>query len=146
MKIGELAAKVGCLVETVRYYERSGMLPCPVRSAGNYRLYGAAHQERLTFIRHCRSLDMSLEEIRILLAIRDDPERDCGEVNTLLDNHVTEVANRIAQLGQLQSQLLSLRSACRTVSQVKSCGILQDLASEAGMLGAGNHGAAMEDI
>ena len=77
MKIGELARRTGCQVETIRYYEREGLLPEPARSPGNYRLYGSAHVERLTFIRHCRALDMTLGEIRTLLMHRDHPERDC---------------------------------------------------------------------
>ena len=64
MKIGELATLTGCPVETIRYYEREGLLPAPSRSAGNYRQYDTAHVERLSFIRHCRSLDMTQEEIR----------------------------------------------------------------------------------
>ena len=71
MKIGELAKLTDCQVETIRYYEREGLLPEPARSEGNYRLYTQAHVERLTFIRNCRSLDMTLEEIRSLLNLRD---------------------------------------------------------------------------
>ena len=68
MKIGELAKITDCQVETIRYYEREGLLPQAPRSESNYRIYGAEHTERLGFIRHCRSLDMTLEEIRVLLA------------------------------------------------------------------------------
>ena len=74
MKIGELAKLADCQVETVRYYEREGLLPAPARSGGNYRLYSSEHVERLTFIRNCRTLDMTLDEIRSLLALMDRPE------------------------------------------------------------------------
>ncbi|WP_146053956.1 MerR family transcriptional regulator, partial [Pseudomonas syringae] len=74
MKIGELAKLTDTQVETVRYYEREGLLPAPARSDGNYRLYTQAHVERLSFIRNCRSLDMTLEEIRSLLNLRDSPQ------------------------------------------------------------------------
>lgn len=129
IKIGELAELTGCLVETIRYYERQGLLPAPARSEGNYRLYGDAHVERLQFIRHCRSLDMTLDEIRILLSFRDAPDKNCGEVNTLLDKHIGHVAGRIKELKLLQRQLQELRKMCLTSQAAKNCGILQGLAS-----------------
>lgn len=90
MRIGELAQASLCSVETVRYYEREGLLPPPARSSGNYRLYGPGHVERLRFIRHCRSLDMSHDEMRALLAFRDSPHKGCDELNALLDEHIVE--------------------------------------------------------
>ena len=110
LKIGELAKQTGCLVETIRYYEREGLLLEPPRSEGNYRLYTDIHSERLQFIRHCRSLDMTLEEIRNLLKFRDAPDENCGEVNALLDEHIEHVSNRIKQLKLLQKNLRGLRS------------------------------------
>lgn len=95
MKIGELAKRTGCPVETIRYYEREGLLPEPARSEGNYRQYTLAHVERLSFIRHCRSLDMTQEEIRTLLALRDRPEADCGTANRLIDEHLHHVEVRM---------------------------------------------------
>ena len=88
IRIGDLAKRSGCEVVTIRYYEKEGLLPKPARSGGNFRLYGEAHIERLQFIRHCRSLDMTLSEIRALLGLRDNPMQDCGEVNTLLEAHI----------------------------------------------------------
>lgn len=129
MKIGELARQTGSQIETIRYYEREGLLPAPARSESNYRLYGDAHVERLQFIRHCRSLDMSLDEIRNLLSFRDAPEESCGAVNTLLEKHIEHVANRIKELQSLQKQLKLLRSQCRTTQAAKDCEILQSLAS-----------------
>lgn len=129
LKIGELAERTGCLVETVRYYERQGLLPAPSRSERNYRLYGDAHVERLQFIRHCRSLDMTLDEIRILLSFRDAPEENCSEVNMLLDKHIGHVADRIEELKFLQHQLQELRKMCLTSQAAKDCGILQGLAN-----------------
>ena len=73
IRIGDLAKRSGCEVVTIRYYEKEGLLPKPARSGGNFRLYGEAHIERLQFIRHCRSLDMTLSEIRALLGLRDNP-------------------------------------------------------------------------
>ncbi|SEN83015.1 Cd(II)/Pb(II)-responsive transcriptional regulator [Duganella sp. CF517] len=127
LKIGELAAETGYTVEAIRYYERQGLLPAPARSGGNYRLYRGAHLDRLRFIRHCRSLDMALDEIRSLLNFRDHPEQSCGAVNALLDRHVVEVADRIAQLRDLEQQLLELRGLCTDVQTAKDCAILQCL-------------------
>ena len=83
MKIGELALASSTAIETIRYYEREGLLPAPGRTQGNFRVYEAEHLERLQFIRHCRSLDMSLDEVRVLLGFKDAPGEDCGDVNTL---------------------------------------------------------------
>ena len=128
LKIGELAKRTGCLVETIRYYEREGLLPVPPRSEGNYRLYDDAHVERLQFIRHCRALDMTLGEIRSLLKFSDEPEANCGEVNLLLDKHIEHVADRIQELTMLQAQLQQLRATCHQAQAVRDCGILQGLA------------------
>ncbi|MEO5932493.1 MAG: Cd(II)/Pb(II)-responsive transcriptional regulator [Duganella sp.] len=127
LKIGELAARTGYTVEAIRYYEREGLLPAPERSGGNYRLYRGAHLERLQFIHHCRSLDMALNEIRSLLTFRGHPEQSCGAVNALLDKHIVEVADRIAQLRDLERQLLGLRGLCTEVQTAKDCAILQCL-------------------
>ncbi len=129
LKIGELAKRAGCVVETVRYYEREGLLPTPPRSEGNYRLYGSEHVERLQFIRHCRSLDMTLDEIRTLLHFRDTPEQDCRTVNHLLDQHIEHVVIRIQQLTVLKEQLMELRSQCTETQPAKDCGILHGLAA-----------------
>ena len=127
MKIGELAQATLCPVETIRYYEREGLLPPPGRTSGNYRVYGPPHAERLRFIRHCRSLDMSHEEIRALLAFRDAPGENCGEVNALLDQHIGHVARRIDELRVLERELKRLRRQCRAVRATQDCGIMRSL-------------------
>lgn len=127
MKIGELAQRSGCLVETIRYYEQIGLLVPPDRSANNYRSYGHAHAERLGFIRHCRALDMPLGDIRKLLDLRDFPEQDCAEVNALLDQHIAEVSERIKALTTLDEQLRRLRSRCNSTDATRSCAILNAL-------------------
>jgi Cd(II)/Pb(II)-responsive transcriptional regulator len=130
LKIGELAKRTDCQVETVRFYERQGLLPEPSRTEGNYRLYGERHVERLSFIRHCRSLDMTLDEIRTLLKFRDAPEKNCSDVNALLDAHIGHVAARIAELKLLEKQLTELRCLCEQASVARECGILNELAAE----------------
>ena len=130
MKIGELADRSGCLVETIRYYERIGLLMPPDRSSNNYRAYDEQHAERLLFIRHCRALDMTLDEIRVLLDFRDEPEQNCVGVNELLDKHIADVAERIAALSALEDQLRYLRSRCIANANASSCAILQVLGSQ----------------
>lgn len=127
MRIGEVAKRTGCSIETVRYYERQGLLPAPARSGGNYREYSDVEVERLSFIRHCRSLDMTLDEIGTLLTFRDDPERYCTEVNLLLDEHIGHVTERISELNALSKQLVNLRRLCRRTQKARDCGILKQL-------------------
>lgn len=131
LKIGELAERTSCQVETIRYYERIGMLAPPTRSSNNYRSYGDGHVERLLFIRHCRTLDMTLDEVRILLNFRDRPDDDCDGVNELLDKHIGHVVERIASLAALERQLRELRGQCRAADTSKACGILHALAEPA---------------
>jgi len=131
ISIGELARRTQCQVETIRYYEREGLLPTPARSQGNYRQYDAAHVERLSFIRHCRSLDMTLDEIRALLDFRDAPTRNCAEVSALLDEHVQHVADRITQLRRLERQLKHLRGLCASPGEAERCGILNEMSRAA---------------
>ena len=88
MKIGALAEATGTPVETIRFYEREGLLPPPLRANNNYRMYLPTHLERLAFIRQCRNLDMTLDEVRALIRLRDTPSQDCGEVNALLRKHL----------------------------------------------------------
>ncbi|MGO3045850.1 MAG: Cd(II)/Pb(II)-responsive transcriptional regulator, partial [Psychrobacter celer] len=112
IKIGELAKRTGATVETIRYYEKEGLLPEPSRSAGNYRLYNDTHIERLQFILHCRTLDMTLDEVRVLLQYWDEPDRDCSNVDALLDEHIEAVEVRIEELMQLKQHLMDLRKKC----------------------------------
>ncbi len=131
MKIGELAKRSDCEVETIRYYEREGLLPLPPRTDGNYRHYGEQDAERLMFIRHCRSLGMSLGDIRTLQHFQARPELACAEIDGLLDRHLQQTEAQIRSLQRLQKQLQSLRNACHTHLTARQCGILQNLQSAA---------------
>lgn len=131
MKIGELSSATGTPVETIRFYEREGLLPAPGRSSANYRIYGEDHVGRLAFIRHCRSLDMALDEVRVLLRFKDAPQEDCGEVNRVLDEHISHVAHRIRELKSLEKQLRTLRSHCQSPQGAGACGILEGLSQVA---------------
>ena len=127
MKIGELAVATATQIETIRFYEREGLIPTPGRSTGNYRVYEASHVQRLIFIRRCRGLDMALDEIRTLLRFTDGPGADCGEVNQVLDDHIGHVAARIKELRALETELRNLRSRCQSTSPGKACAILKEL-------------------
>lgn len=142
MKIGELAKRTGCEVETIRYYEREGLLPEPPRSDGNYRKYGEHDAERLLFIRHCRSLGMSLEDIRVLQHFQAKPALACDEINAMLDRHLHQTELQIESLQRLQKQLQTLRNACHTHLTAKQCGILQNLQSAATSSDCVCHGEA----
>ncbi|QDL56883.1 Cd(II)/Pb(II)-responsive transcriptional regulator [Rhodoferax aquaticus] len=130
MKIGDLATRTHTAVETIRFYEREGLLPSAARTEANYRIYTEAHAQRLSFVRHCRSLDMTLDEIRLLLGFKDAPSDNCAAVNNLLDAHIGHVATRIRELRNLEKQLKELRQQCQDVNSAE-CGILSQLALSA---------------
>lgn len=127
MKIGELARKAGSNSETVRYYERIGLLPRPGRTDSNYRDYSQGDVQRLSFIRHARGLGFELADIRSLIDLAEHPERDCGEADSIASRHLEAVETKIAQLGKLRSELGRMISQCRGGS-VSSCRIIHVLA------------------
>ena len=131
MKIGELSSVSTTPIETIRYYERERLLPPPARTQGNFRIYEAPHLERLQFIRYCRSLDMSLDEVRVLLQFKDSPSANCKDVNRLLDEHIGHVTRRIKELRVLEKQLKELRERCRLPLSAERCGILAGLSEAA---------------
>jgi Cd(II)/Pb(II)-responsive transcriptional regulator len=131
LKIGELAAASSTAVDTIRYYEREGLLPAPGRTQGGFRVYETVHLERLQFIRYCRGLDMSLDEVRVLLRAKDAPGADCGDVNALLDEHIGHVSRRIKELRALEKQLKELRQRCAAAQSADQCGILSGLSAAA---------------
>jgi Cd(II)/Pb(II)-responsive transcriptional regulator len=132
MRIGEVAEKTQTPIDTIRYYEREGLLPAPSRTAANYRTYQGVHVDRLNFIRRCRQLDMSLEEIRALLAFCDRPASRCDLVNTILDEHIQHVEVRMSELRRLAKELRDLRAVCRAPGSADDCEILIQLRKENG--------------
>jgi Cd(II)/Pb(II)-responsive transcriptional regulator len=127
LQIGDLARRFDVPVETIRYYERAGLLAKPARTGGNYRQYTEAHAQQLAFILNCRNLDMNQEEIRELLALRAEPSRDCGDVNALIDGHIQHVTRRVRDLQRLLKDLKSLRRSCNEARSVRECDILSTL-------------------
>ena len=130
MKIGELANATGVPSETIRYYEKIGLLPEPVRDSSGYRCYRPAHLDRLLFIRRCRNLDMAQDEIRELIRLAELPEADCSEVDALLARHLIHVRERLRELASLEETLVQLQEACSDRRTVRECGILGGLKSE----------------
>ena len=106
-------------------------MPEPGRSPSNYRVYGPSHVQQLSFIRHCRSLDMTLDEIRVLLHFKDAPDEKCGAVDALLQEHIRHVVSRIRELQALESELRSLQQQCSPGHLAGECGILGGLANAA---------------
>lgn len=127
MKIGELAKLANCDVETIRYYERVGLLAAPPRTETGYRAYTPEHVESLRFIRQCRALRMGLVEIRTLITLKDDRSAGCQSVNELLDQHVETVDRQLQELHSLRDQLVQLRAQCHTPHLIDDCAILQQL-------------------
>ncbi|MFN3496166.1 MAG: Cd(II)/Pb(II)-responsive transcriptional regulator [Hydrogenophaga sp.] len=143
MQIKELARATGVDVETIRYYEKQGLLPEPARRDNGYRHYEAAHLERLSFIRHCRALDMPLADVRRLLGFVDDPDEHCDDVNHLVDEQLARVRARLQSMHALERQLLQLRSRCDGGHHgSEPCGILAELVSAAHGEACACHGAA----
>lgn len=127
MKIGELAKAAHCTTDTIRFYEKEGLIPDALRTEANYRSYGTEHVERLRFIRNCRALDMTHDEIRRLLRLMDRHSDRCESIDALLDAHIGHVDTRLAELGQLKTQLIALRDQCKGEGTVDACGIVHGL-------------------
>ena len=122
--ISKLSTKTGVQRETIRYYERIGLIPKPGRQANGYRLYGEADLERLNFIRSARALDFTLQEIAQILAARDRQEPPCKHVLDLIQSHVGDIEKRIRELEQLKEDLVSLYAAGQALPedvQMRSC-------------------------
>lgn len=127
MRIGELAGKAGVDVQTIRYYEREGLLEAPARTGSGYRAYGPEHLERLNFVRHCRSLDVPLAEIKRLIDLSSNKAVSCEEVDRLVRVHLERVRAKRVALQNLEQQLSTLSAQCASGHRVADCGILEEL-------------------
>ncbi len=126
LTIGELARRTGTNVETVRFYEKNGLLPLPARTASNYRIYDGQHLARLSFIRRSRALGFSLDQVRALLDLSDHRERSCSAIDAIAREHLGEVDRKIADLQALRRELDHMVSQCHT-GTVADCRILEAL-------------------
>lgn len=112
MVIGALAKRTGTKAETIRYYERIGLLPAPGRTAGGYRLYGGEHVKRLTFVRQARALGFSLDEVRRLLGLASSQTRSCAAVRRVAEAHLADVRAKIAALRTMEQVLKDTVARC----------------------------------
>jgi MerR family mercuric resistance operon transcriptional regulator len=124
--IGSLSRGTGCKIETIRYYERIGLLPKPPRSQGGHRLYEEAHLKRLTFIRRSRELGFTLHEVRGLLRLVDGGSYTCAEVKALTLDHVAEVRHKLADLRKVKRVLEEMAAECDG-GEVPECPIIDAL-------------------
>ena len=126
MSIGVLSGRTGCHIETIRYYERIGLLPPPPRSAGGHRVYGVDHLKRLTFIRRGRQLGFALKDVRGLLALVDGGGQTCDEVQALTLAHLDEVRLKIDDLKVLEGVLGAMAAVCED-GTVPACPVIEAL-------------------
>jgi Cu(I)-responsive transcriptional regulator len=127
MKIGDIAKATSTKVETVRFYEKIGLMPPPSRTDGNYRDYTDGHLKRLNFIRHARGLGFDIAEIRSLLDLVDQPERDCADADRIATGHLTAVEEKISQLEVLRGELARMVGECRG-GRAAACRVLEVIA------------------
>lgn len=123
---GELAVRIGCNIETIRYYEKIGLLPPPPRSEGGHRLYGQDLVKRLNFVRRGRDLGFTLEEIRDLLRVVDGGAYTCAQVEALALEHAREIRRKIADLKKLKGVLETMAAQC-SGGEVPECPIIDAL-------------------
>ncbi len=128
--IGKLSQASEVKVPTIRYYEEIGILPEPERSAGNQRLYTQETLERLSFIRHARELGFTLEAIRELLSLSDNPNQSCEAADAIARKQLIAVKQRVRMLQDLQKELESMVNQCAN-GKVSDCRVIGVLGNHA---------------
>lgn len=137
LSIGVIAQQTGCSVPTIRYYEEIGLLPAGPRTEGGRRVYGQAAVRRLTFIRRCRDFSFSIEQVRELVGLVDEPERPCIEVRDVAARHLVQLRQKLAELQALESSVAAFVCSCDAAcagGAALDCTILEDLALPGGAL------------
>lgn len=140
LSIGVIAQLTGCTVPTIRYYEEIGLLPPGPRTEGGRRVYGQPAVRRLTFIRRCRDFGFSIEQVRELVGLVDEPDRPCIEVRDVAARHLVQLRQKLAELQALESSVAAFVCSCDTAcagGAALDCAILEDLALPAGELKGG---------
>lgn len=127
MRIGELARATGTKAETIRYYEREGILPVAERTDSNYRDYSADHLATLTFVRRARELGFSMKQVRTLLALSDSDDKPCGDVDRLVQFQVAEIDRKIDDFELLRDELSQMLRSCNS-EHIGECHIVESLA------------------
>lgn len=127
MKIGELSSTTGLTIDTIRFYEKSGLIKKASRTEGGYRDFSKESLDSLLFISHCRSLDIPLQEIKKLLTVRAGSAKSCKEANQVIEEQLQNLRRRIKELKSLEKNLAQLRSVCNQELDPKDCKIIQSL-------------------
>lgn len=128
LSIGDLAHRIGCKVETIRYYERAGLLKNPTRTGGNQRVYSEKAAQRLAFIRHARELGFTTKAVRELLHLSDNPNLACDEADVIASRQLEEVEARLKRLRALRKELKRMTTQCRG-SIVAECRVIEVLSN-----------------
>jgi DNA-binding transcriptional MerR regulator len=131
MKIGELSKATTTKVTTIRFYEQIGLLETPARTASGRRTYGISDVDRLNFVRNGRRLGFTIEEIRSLLALAEQPERDCAEAAAIASRHLADVEERLSQLGALRDELAAMSASGCSAKTLADCRVIQAIARPA---------------
>ena len=137
LSIGVIAHQTGCSVPTIRYYEEIGLLPAGPRTEGGRRVYGQAAVRRLTFIRRCRDFGFSIEQVRELVGLVDEPQRPCIEVRDVAARHLMQLRQKLAELQALENSVAAFVCSCDTAcagGAAVDCTILEDLGLPGGAL------------
>jgi len=129
LTIGKLARATGTPAETIRYYERIGLLAAPPRTAARYRIYGRSDVNRRAFMKQSRDLGFTIEEVRVLMTLAQDNDRDCKEVDAIARRHLTDVEGKIGDLQRLAKELRHLIGQCQGGS-ISECRIIEALAPD----------------
>ncbi|MBE2173889.1 MerR family transcriptional regulator [Acinetobacter oleivorans] len=129
LSIGQLSKKADVPIDTIRYYEKVGVLDRIQRSENNYRIYTEQTLNDLLFIKHCRELDISLSDIKTLKEMKTQPKQACTKIDNLVDKYLNEVSEKIERLLLLKESLIDLKQHCSTNRTVDECGILKELQS-----------------
>jgi len=127
--ISDIAKKTDLSNDTIRFYEKRGLIQPNFRASNQYRYYGEEALKRLIFIKRCRALGMSIKEIEYLIQLEQNPEQDCCEVNQMIDQHLIDISNKIKELQLFKKQLMALRESCNTPTTIDHCQILKALES-----------------
>lgn len=125
--IGQLAKKSGVTVDTIRYYEKIGLLAKAKRTTGNYRHYSEQMLSELLFLKHCRELGITLQDIQRLKTLAEHPDQICSEVDYLIDQYLSDVSQKISNLEHLKQDLVHLKQQCSQHRTIQQCGILKEL-------------------
>lgn len=143
LSIGLVARQASCTVPTIRYYEEIGLLPPAGRTQAGQRHYDERTIRRLTFIRRCRDFGFSIEQVRELVSLVDQPERPCAEVRDIAAHHLAQVRSKLDELKVLEASLSALVCGCESAcagGPAVDCSILEDLALPAGQARIGGQG------